>query len=208
MVTFPSQIQGLVSLVAQMVKNLPVIQETLISSLGWEDPLDKGMATHSRTLAWRTPWVEESGGLQSMESLRVGHTWVTNTHFFTLYFQRKMTPSSREARRLRASFLLRNASAQPLLGASYAVPPSGSNGQVEEGELHLQPSKGCRTLQWQSQQRTKTAQNGMSELHGQRAKGESGVRATSTPSARRDIPEGPVFEQEPSGISSNHWKEG
>ena len=51
MVTFPSQIQGLVSLVAQMVKNLPVIQETLISSLGWEDPLDKGMATHSRTLA-------------------------------------------------------------------------------------------------------------------------------------------------------------
>ena len=84
MVTFPSQIQGSVSLVAQMVKNLPVIQETLIWSLGWEDPLDKGMATHSRTLAWRTPWMEESGGLQSMESLRVGHTWVTNTFFYII----------------------------------------------------------------------------------------------------------------------------
>ena len=83
--TFPSQIQGLVSLVAQMVKNLPVMQETQVWSLGWEDPLEKGMATHSSTLAWRIPCTEEPSGLQSMGLLRVGHTWVTNT-LSTLYF--------------------------------------------------------------------------------------------------------------------------
>ena len=119
-----------------------------------------------------------------------------------------MTPSSREARRLRASFLLRNASVQPLLGASCTFPPLRPNGQDRGRGTSLAAFKGCRTLHWQSQQRTRTAQNGMSELHGQRAKGESGVRATSTPSARRDIQEGPVFEQGPSGISSDHWKEG
>ena len=52
-----------VSLVAQMVKNLPATQETWVQSLGWEDPLEKGMATHSNILAWRTPWTEEPGGL-------------------------------------------------------------------------------------------------------------------------------------------------
>ena len=72
MVTFPSQIQGLVSLVAQMVKNLPVIQETLIQFLGWEDPLEKGMTTHSSVLACRIPWTEEPGGLQFMGLYRVG----------------------------------------------------------------------------------------------------------------------------------------
>ena len=54
--------------VAQMVKNLPAMQETWIWSLGWEDPLEKGMATHSSILAWRIPWTEEPGGLQSMGS--------------------------------------------------------------------------------------------------------------------------------------------
>ena len=58
------------SLVAQMVKNLPAMQETWVQSLGWEDPLEKGMATHSSSLAWRIPWTEESGGLQSMGSKR------------------------------------------------------------------------------------------------------------------------------------------
>ena len=53
-------------LVAQRVKNLPAIQETWGRSLGWEDPLEKGMATHSSILAWRIPWTEEPGGLQSM----------------------------------------------------------------------------------------------------------------------------------------------
>ena len=50
---------------AQMVKNLPAMQETGVRSLGWEDPLEKAMATHSSTLAWKIPWTEEPGGLQS-----------------------------------------------------------------------------------------------------------------------------------------------
>jgi len=56
-----------------MVKNLPAVQETWARSLGWEDPLEKGMATHSSIFAWRTPWTEEPGGLQSMGLQRVGH---------------------------------------------------------------------------------------------------------------------------------------
>ena len=56
------------SLVAQMVKNLPAMQETQVQSLGQENPLEKGMATHSRILAWRIPWIEENGALQSMGS--------------------------------------------------------------------------------------------------------------------------------------------
>ena len=54
----------LASLVAQMVKNLPAMQETQVQFLGQEDPLEKGMATHSSILAWRIPWMEETGGLQ------------------------------------------------------------------------------------------------------------------------------------------------
>ena len=58
---------------AQMVKNLPSVQETQVRSLGQEDPVEKGMATHSSILAWRIPWTEEPGGLQSMGSQRVRH---------------------------------------------------------------------------------------------------------------------------------------
>ena len=61
------------SLVAQTVGNLPAVQDTWVRSLGWEDPLEKGMATHSSILFWRIPWTEESGKLQSMGSQRVGH---------------------------------------------------------------------------------------------------------------------------------------
>ena len=61
------------SLVAQMVKNLPAMQETQVQSLGQEDPLEKGMATHFSILAWRIPWTEEPGWLQSTELQRVGH---------------------------------------------------------------------------------------------------------------------------------------
>ena len=57
---------------AQMVKNLPAVQETRVRSLGGEDLLEKEMATHSRILAWRIPWTEEPGGLQSVGSQRVG----------------------------------------------------------------------------------------------------------------------------------------
>ena len=58
---------------AQMVKNLPAMQETQVRSLAWEDPLEKGKATHSSILAWRIPWTEEPVVLQSTGSQRVGH---------------------------------------------------------------------------------------------------------------------------------------
>ena len=61
------------SLVAQMVKNLPVMQDTQVRSLGREDPLEKGMATHSSFLTWRIPWTQQPGGLPSMGSQRVRH---------------------------------------------------------------------------------------------------------------------------------------
>ena len=61
------------SLVAQMVKRLSTMQETQVQALGWEYPLEKEMAIHSTTLAWKIPWTEEPGRLQSMGSQRVGH---------------------------------------------------------------------------------------------------------------------------------------
>ena len=61
------------SLVAQMVKHLPTMQETQVQSLGQEDPLEKEMAPHSSTFTWKSPWTEEPGRLQSMGSQRVGH---------------------------------------------------------------------------------------------------------------------------------------
>ena len=60
-------------LVAQMVKNLPAMQETQVQSLAWEDPLEKALATHSSIIAWRIPWTEEPGGLQSMGSQTIRH---------------------------------------------------------------------------------------------------------------------------------------
>ena len=66
------------SLVAQKLKHLPAMQETRVQSLGWEDPLEKEMATHSSVLAWRIPWREEPGRLQSTGSQRVGHDWATS----------------------------------------------------------------------------------------------------------------------------------
>ena len=61
------------SLLAQLVRNLPAVRETWVLSLGWEDPLEKGMATHFRILPWRIPWTEEPGGLPSIGLQRVGH---------------------------------------------------------------------------------------------------------------------------------------
>ena len=58
---------------AQMVKHLPTMQETQVQSLGWEDLLEKEIATHSSILAWKIPWMEEPGELQSMGLQRVGH---------------------------------------------------------------------------------------------------------------------------------------
>ena len=71
------------SQVAQTVKNLPVMQETQLRSLGHEDPMEKGMGTHSSILAWRIPRTEEPSRPQSIGSQRIGHNWVTNTHTHT-----------------------------------------------------------------------------------------------------------------------------
>ena len=70
---------------AQTVKNLPAIWETWVQSLGQQDPLEEEMATHSSILAWRIPWTDGPGGLQSMGSQRVRHNWATNTFSFTFY---------------------------------------------------------------------------------------------------------------------------
>ena len=67
------QVHTRASLVAQTVKNLTAMQETLVQSLGWEDPLEKEMATHSSILAWRIPWTDEADRLQSMGSQRFGY---------------------------------------------------------------------------------------------------------------------------------------
>ena len=69
------------SLLAQRVKCLPTMRETWVQSLGWEDPLEKEMASHSSTLAWKIPWTEKPGRLQSMGLQRVRHDWATSLHF-------------------------------------------------------------------------------------------------------------------------------
>ena len=75
------------SLVAQTVKRLPTIQETRVRSLGRKDPLEKEMATHSSILAWKIPWTEDPGRLQSKSLVlqRVGHDWATSLHFTSCY---------------------------------------------------------------------------------------------------------------------------
>ena len=64
-----------------MVNNLPAVRETWVQSLCWEDPLEKGIATHSSILAWRIPWTEEPSRLQSTRSQRIGHDWATSLSF-------------------------------------------------------------------------------------------------------------------------------
>ena len=68
---------GYIQILSQTVKHLPAMQETQVCSLGWDDPLEKEMATHSSILAWKIPWTEDPGGLQSMELQRVGRDWAT-----------------------------------------------------------------------------------------------------------------------------------
>jgi len=79
-----------------VVENLPAMQETRVLSLSGEDPLEKGMATHSSILAWRTPWTEESGSLQSIGSQRAGHDWGDWAH----------TPQDKRCLELHIYFLL------------------------------------------------------------------------------------------------------
>ena len=78
------------SLVAQMVKNPPAMQEIWARSLGWEDPLEEGMATHSSIPAWEIRWTEEPGGLQSMGLQRLGHNLVTKQQQREAYIQKSM----------------------------------------------------------------------------------------------------------------------
>ena len=77
------------SLVAQTVKNPPATRETRVRSLGQEDPLEKEMATHSSIPAWKIPWVEEPGRLQSIGSQRVGRDWVTSPRTWEAWSSRK-----------------------------------------------------------------------------------------------------------------------
>ena len=86
-----------VSLVAQTENNLPVMQcrRPWVWTLGWEDPLEKGMATHSSILAWTTPWPEEPDGLRSVGSQRIRHDWATNTYYFYSAFIDNCPKSSR-----------------------------------------------------------------------------------------------------------------
>ena len=74
------------SLVTRTVKHLPTMQETGVQSLGQEDPLEKEMAPHSSTLAWKIPWTEEPGGLQSMWSQRVGYDWATSLSLWQRHY--------------------------------------------------------------------------------------------------------------------------
>ena len=77
------------SMVAQMVKHLPTMWDTQVWFLGWEDPLEKKMAAHSSTLAWKIPWMEEHDRLQYMVSQSVGHDWATSPSSFLLIAERK-----------------------------------------------------------------------------------------------------------------------
>ena len=84
-----------VSLVAQRLKHLSAMRETWVRSLGWEDPLEKEMATHSSILDWRIPWMEEPSGLQSTGSQqRVGHDWSTSLSTRIVYFSLQATSVS------------------------------------------------------------------------------------------------------------------
>ena len=87
------------SLVAQTIKHLPTMQETWVQSLGWEDALEKEMATHSSILAWNIPWTEEPGRLQSTGSQRVRHDRVASLSFLffpilnLILFAKSLLPS-------------------------------------------------------------------------------------------------------------------
>ena len=85
-ISFTITLIYLASLVAQMIKHLPAMWETWVRSLGWEDPVEKEMATHSSTLAWRIPWTEKSGRLQSLGSQRVRYNWATSLNALEIFF--------------------------------------------------------------------------------------------------------------------------
>ena len=128
-----------------MVKNLPTVQETWVQSPGWEDPLEKRMATHSSTFAWRIPWTEEPGGLQSMGLQRVRHDWVT----FTFREESKEIPWHFQLHVDRAALAHRQSLRQPkegAVGSQTNTQWSGWNwrkGSVQRSHGVLQRAGGC-----------------------------------------------------------------
>ena len=83
---------------AQTVKNLPAIQETQVQSLGWEDPLEKGMATHSTILAWEIPWTEKPGGYSARDHKRVRHGLATRQQLLKRQSHLQLTKLEHSAR--------------------------------------------------------------------------------------------------------------
>ena len=104
------------SLVAQTVKHLSTMWETRVRSLGWEDPLEKEMAIHSSTIAWKIPWTEEPGRLQSMGSQRVRHDWATSCSLYNQY------SSVRNLMTLQKDFLLCHYRGHPNPNPNYGNP--------------------------------------------------------------------------------------
>ena len=107
-----------------MIKNLPAMQETWVWSLDQEDHLKKEMATHSSILAWRIPWTEEPGGLQSMGSQWVGHDWATNTYTLS-HHRSSVTGSKNLTRELRPPFpahTIQKISCSHLMITSFSYP--------------------------------------------------------------------------------------
>ena len=112
-----------------VVENLTAMQETLetqIWSLGWEDSLEKEMATHSCILAWEIPWTEEPGGLQSMELHTVRHDWVTNTFTFTGSLHGSVTPCDSNLRSWKQQLCIPGLPQSPSLQLSEAKRTTGN----------------------------------------------------------------------------------
>ena len=122
------------SLVAQTVKHLPTMRETRVQSLGREEPLEKEMATHSQTLAWKIPWMEEPGGLQSMGSQRVGLFLFLSVRVLTHTYTRVCTSSPVSALLSQALFACSHPRTPPSppseSGADVLGAPSGSGLQL------------------------------------------------------------------------------
>ena len=134
------------SIMAQMVKNQPAMQETWARSPGREDPLEEGMATHSSIVAWRIPWTEEPGGLQSMESPRARHNWVTITHITLEKPKTERADTGRQGFTFRHQFLKAG-----LLAASYDMtrPRAQGVGTERAGRNHHFPKKTSFSITWQ-----------------------------------------------------------
>ena len=122
------------SLVAQRLKRFPARQETRVQSLGWEDPLEKEMATHSSILAWKIPWTEEPGRLQSTGLQRVGHDWATSLTLLTSPGYERLFPAFRLRLQywlflsLKPAGLWARTTVLPLLGLQHGDSPCRSWG--------------------------------------------------------------------------------